>query len=255
MECIVLAGGVPASRDGLAPYSAGMPKATIELAGRPMIAWVLDALLGSRHLDRVIVVGLDSTLIADRPPSVEVLPDHGGMVANFYAGLARLSGSGPAAFCWADIPLVRAPMIDRFIETTADPELDINQGFVLRSVIQARYPEVDDLWIRLREGQVIATDFGLFHPRHTARVRPLLASLEPLRKSAARGALQLGWPLVLRYLTRRLSMADLERYVARRFGVRCGVRLVDDPELGLDVDTAHDLELCRRVLAARTTRG
>lgn len=255
MECIVLAGGVPAPRDGLAPYSAGRPKASIEIAGRPMIAWVLDALLGARHLDRVIVVGLDSAALTDRPPSVEVLPDHGGMVANFYAGLGRLAGSGPAAFCWADIPLVRAPMIDRFIETTPDPERDINVGFVLRSVIQARYPDADDLWIRLREGQVITTDFGLFHPRHTARVRPLLAALEPLRKSAARGALQLGWPLVLRYLARRLSLADLERYVAQRLGVRCGVRLVADPELGLDVDTARDLELCRRALAARAPRG
>jgi len=255
VECIVLAGGVPSARDSLASYAAGRPKALIELAARPMIAWVLDALLGSRHIERVIVVGLEPAAIADRPPSVEVLPDHGGMVANFYAGLARLSGSGPAAFCWSDIPLVRAPMIDRFIETTPDPERDLNQGFVLRTVIQERYPEADDLWIRLREGHVIAADFGLFHPRHTARVRPILEALEPLRKSAARGALQLGWPLVLRYVTRRLSMADLERYVARRLGVHCGLRLVDDPELGLDVDGARDLALCRRVLTARAGRA
>lgn len=251
MECIVLAGGTPAPGDTLAPWAAGRPKALLDVAGRPMIAWVLDALAGSRHVDRIVVVGLDPSLPLPRPASVVVRPDRGSMVANFYDGLACLTGRGPAAFCWADIPLVEPAMIDRFIEGTPNPELDLNVGFVRRSVLQARYPEAEDLWLRLREGHVIAADFGLFHARHTARIRPILETLEPLRKSAARQALRLGWPLVLRYLTRRLSMSHLERYVARHLGVQCGVRLVDDPELGLDVDTAADLAICRRVLARR----
>ncbi len=255
MECIVLAGGTPAPGESLAPHAASRPKALLDLAGRPMIAWVLDALAGSRHLERVVVVGLDPAVLVARPAGVEVYPDQGGMVANFYAGLARLSGPGPAAFCWADIPLVEPAIIDRFIEGTPNPDLDLNVGLVHRTVLQGKYPGAEDLWLRLREGQVIAADFGLFHPRNTARIRPILATLEPLRKSAARQALQLGWPLVLRYLTRRLAMADLERYVARRLGVQCGLRLVDDPELGLDVDTAADLALCRSVLAARRARG
>jgi molybdopterin-guanine dinucleotide biosynthesis protein A len=254
VECVVLAGGTPGPRDPLAAHTGGRPKALLELAGRPMIAWVLDALLGSRHLERVIVVGLEAAALAGQPARVETIPDHGSMVANFYAGLARLSGSGPAAFCWSDIPLISAAMVDRFIESV-DPELDLNVGLVPRTGLQARYPEADDLWLRLREGQFIAADFGLFHPRQTARVRPILEALEPLRKSAARAAWQLGLPLVIRYLTRRLAMADLERYVARRLGVRCGVRVVDDPELGLDVDAPHDLALCRRVLAERGARS
>lgn len=251
MECIVLAGGRPAPGDSLASEAVGRPKALLDVAGRPMIAWVLDALVGSRHIDRIIVVGLDPEVPIARWPSVELRPDRGGMVENFYDGLTRLSGGGPAAFCWSDLPLVEPAMIDRFVEGTPNPELDLNVGFVRRTVLQAKYPEADDLWLRLREGQVIAADFGLFHPRHTARIRPILAALEPLRKNAARQALLLGWPLVLRYLARRLSLAHLERYVARHLGVRCGVRIVDDPELGLDVDTAADLTLCRRALASR----
>ena len=254
MECIVLAGGTPAPGDTLAPEAAGRPKALLDVAGRPMIAWVLDALAGSRRLERVVVVGLDPSALGRVPAMVEVHPDQGSMVANFYAGLARLSGGGTAAFCWSDIPLVESAMIDRFIEGTPDADLDLNVGFVRRTVLQAKFPAAEDLWLRLREGQVIAADFGLFHPRHTARIRPILETLEPLRKNAARQALQLGWPLVLRYVTRRLSMAHLERYVARHLGVHCGVRLVDDPELGLDVDTVADLALCRHVLARRRAR-
>lgn len=254
MECIVLAGGTPAPGDTLAPEAAGRPKALLDVAGRPMIAWVLDALVGSRHVERIVVVGVAQSELASRPANVEMCPDQGSMVANFYAGLARLSGRGPAVFCWSDIPLVESAMIDRFIEGTRDPGLDLNVGFVRRTMLQGKYPEAEDLWLRLREGQVIAADLGLFHPRHAARIRPILETLEPLRKNAARQALQLGWPLVLRYVTRRLSMADLERYVARRLGVHCGLRLVDDPELGLDVDTAADLALCRRVLAGRRAR-
>ncbi|MBP1690454.1 MAG: hypothetical protein H6Q34_1027 [Deltaproteobacteria bacterium] len=247
----MVAGGTPSARDGLAPYACGRPKALLEIAGRPMIAWVLEALLGSRHIERVVVVGLESTALPDWPAAVEVLPDHGSMVGNIYAGIARFSGPGPAAFCWSDIPLIRAAMVDRFIETTEHPELDLNVGLIRRTTLQARYPDAEDLWLRLREGQFIAADFGLFNPRRVERIRSPLEALEPLRKSATRSALYLGLPLVIRYLTRRLSMADLERYLARRFGVHCGIHIVESPELGLDVDGPRDLELCRRVLADR----
>lgn len=244
MECVVLAGGRPRPGEALWAETQGRPKARLEIGDRPMIAWVLDALQGSRHIDRIIVVGLGEPL--DSRPGVEFYPDEGDIVSNLYAGIARLSGPAPAAYCWSDIPLATSAMIDRYIEATADRELDVNAGLVPRTRLQGRYPEARDLWLRLAEGEFIAADFGLFHPRHARRLRPHLEILAPRRKSAVRQALHIGFPVLLRYLTHTLSIPGLVRHLEKKFALRCNVRIVDDPELGLDIDGPENLAICRR---------
>ena len=43
MDAIILAGGIPLPEDPLYSYSKGDAKALIDVAGKPMIQWVLDA--------------------------------------------------------------------------------------------------------------------------------------------------------------------------------------------------------------------
>ena len=250
MDCVVLAGGRPEPGDALWSETQGRPKALIDLAGRPMIAWVLAALAASALIDRIFVVGLDDPIDAAGP--VEFVADEGSLIGNLYAGIGRVQPDRPAAYCWSDIPLVTAPMLDRFIEGTAHTDLDVNAGLVPKTVLQQRYPGADDLWLRLAEGSFIAADFGLFHPRHAARLRPHLERLAPQRKHAFRQALYVGLPLLVRFALGRLSMPALERQLERRFDLRCHVRVCGDPEFGLDVDTPGNLAVCRRALAART---
>jgi hypothetical protein len=133
-----------------------------------------------------------------------------------------------------------------------DAELDVNAGLVRKAEIQRRYPGADDLWLRFAEGQFIAADFGVFHPRQAARLRPHLEALAPQRKHAFRQALYVGLPVLVRFALGRLTMAGLERHLERRFGLRCRIGIADDPELGLDVDNPANLAVCREALAART---
>jgi hypothetical protein len=232
------------------PETRGAQKAALDLWGRPMIAWVVDALRAARSIDRVVVAGLEERSMV--PAGVETVPDQGSLVGNLYAGMTRLSSDRPAAYCWSDIPLASPAMFDRYIEATSDLELDVNAGLVPKEVLQQAYPGAEDLWLRLAEGRFIAADFGVFHPRHAARLRPHLEALAPQRKSAWRQALYVGLPLLLRYATGRLSMTGLEGHVERRFGLRCKVRVVSDPELGLDVDSPGHLALCRTTLGVRS---
>ncbi|HEY3477082.1 MAG TPA: hypothetical protein VGK56_20875, partial [Anaerolineales bacterium] len=60
MDAIVTAGGIPRPEDPLYTYSNGDSKALIDVAGKPMVQWVLDALGGSKRVSNVIVVGLSS---------------------------------------------------------------------------------------------------------------------------------------------------------------------------------------------------
>ena len=249
MDCLVLAGGRPLPSDPLFAETRGRQKAAIDLAGRMMIDRVLGAVTGARHIDRIVLVGLDDDIRVDG--RVTRVPDRGSLTDNLYAGLEHLPRTRPAAYCWSDIPLVTPAMLDRFIERVADPDLDVNAGLVPKADILARYPDASDLWLRFAEGAFIAADFGLFHPRHAARLRPHIAALAPQRKSAWRQALTVGLPLLFRFASGRLTMPELEQRLARRYGLRCGLHVVRDPELGLDVDSPGNLAVCRRALESR----
>lgn len=253
MECIVLAGGTPEPGHPLWDHTKGRPKALLPIAGRPMIGWVLEALMASNSVDRVIVVGMEAGDWC--PPGVEALPGAGDLTANLYAGIEALRQRGPALYCWSDIPLLRAEMVDAFVRDTADAEIDVNAALVSRRALQDRYPDKQDLWLRLREGHFIAADLGMFMPAAAVGIRDDLVALADRRKSALATASYVGVPVLLRYVLGRLAIGDIESLVQQRFGLRCRVRQARDPELGLDVDGAADLELCRRVLQERAGVG
>jgi hypothetical protein len=82
-------------------------------------------------------------------------------------------------------------------------------------------------------------------------LRPHLEALAPQRKQAFRQALYVGLPVLVRFALGRLTVPGLERHLERRFGLRCHIRIADDPELGLDVDGPANREVCRQALAAR----
>jgi NDP-sugar pyrophosphorylase family protein len=60
MDAIITAGGIPQPGDPLYAYSNGDSKALIDISGKPMVQWILDALGDSKKVDNVIVIGLTS---------------------------------------------------------------------------------------------------------------------------------------------------------------------------------------------------
>jgi len=256
VNCILLAGGRPARGEALYPLARGAPKALLQVAGRPMIGWVLDALRAARSVDRILVVGLDAGEAAALQEladggGVDFLRGHGSLVDNLYAGIAALSDTRPVLYCGSDIPLIRAAAVDRFVAGGWQEGIDIAAGLVSRAALQTRYPGVEDLWLRLREGEFIAADLAVFDPAAAPAARRHLEVLAPQRKSALRQARYVGVGLLLRYLLRRLTVPQFEDHLHRRFGLRARIQLATDPEVGLDVDGPAALELCDRMLSTR----
>jgi NDP-sugar pyrophosphorylase family protein len=59
MDCLIMAGGRPSIDDSLYRYSKGRPKALINIAGKAMIAWILEAMIDAKSIESIIVVGID----------------------------------------------------------------------------------------------------------------------------------------------------------------------------------------------------
>src|SRR5512147_3297104 len=89
MDAIVTAGGIPQPQDPLYSYSHGDSKALIDVAGKPMVQWVLDALSAAKNVDNVIVVGLSpkSGITCKKP--LHFLSNQGRMLSNIVAGVNK----------------------------------------------------------------------------------------------------------------------------------------------------------------------
>jgi molybdopterin-guanine dinucleotide biosynthesis protein A len=89
MDALVIAGGIPQPQEPLYTYSHGDSKALIDVAGKPMVQWVLDALSNAKHVDNVIIIGLSAkTEITCKKP-LHFVSNQGRMLANIVAGVNK----------------------------------------------------------------------------------------------------------------------------------------------------------------------
>jgi choline kinase len=87
MDAIVLAGGAPAPDSPLYPFTKGKPKAALDIGGKPMLQWVLDALEKAETIDRVVIVGcVDLQAELQGTKVVSFQPTGGDMISSFKSG-------------------------------------------------------------------------------------------------------------------------------------------------------------------------
>ena len=116
MDAIVTAGGIPRPEDPLYTYSHGDSKALIDVAGKPMIQWVLDALGNAKQVDNVIIIGLSpkSGITCKRP--IYYVSNQGRMLANIVAGVDKAlelnKRNKYVLVVSSDIPTLKSEMVD-----------------------------------------------------------------------------------------------------------------------------------------------
>ncbi len=253
---VVTAGWSPSEDDPLAKYTQGKPKALIPIAGKPMLAHVVDALAGSRYVQHIIVVALDPTAAVQFPVPVEYVADAGGILANAEAGLQYALDYYPdldaILLSSSDLPTITPPIVDAFIEECFRTDHDLYYSIVERSVMEARFPGSRRSYVHLREGDFAGGDLFLIRPSITLSQRELWQRLARARKNALRQARMFGlWPL-FKLVIRRLSLAEAERRGSKALNVRGRGVPFPYAEVGMDVDKPFQLEIVRAELEART---
>lgn len=256
-NAVVLGGG-----DAGDPFavSHGVPvKALIDLAGRPMGAYVLEALRGSGRVGRVAYVGPLGPGMAELVDLT--LPDAGSLLANLEAGVAALSaasspgsageaGGGRVLVVTADVPLMTAAMLRDLLD--AAPDSGLVYPVVTREACEAELPGVKRTYARLRDGTFTGGNVFLLDPSLVGRFLPRLRTLFALRKRPVALAGAIGWMVLVKLLLGRLTVAELERRVSDILGVEARALVTGHAAVGADVDKQDDLALTRARLEKRS---
>jgi len=258
MDAVLMAGGIPKPDQPLYPYTQGIAKALVDIAGKPMIQWVLDALNEAQNVDSITIIGLpkDSQIISDKP--LHYVPNQGGMLDNIVAGIYKVLEINPQAeyvlSVSSDIPGINGEMVDWLIENSMQTQHDIYYGIVKREVMEARYPNSNRTFTKLADMHVCGADIHITHktmvtdPEHLAMWEDLMGK----RKSPLRQAASIGILTLILLLMGRLSLEKAIQRVTERLNITGRAIIWDYAEPAMDVDKPHQLELLRDDLEAQS---
>jgi molybdopterin-guanine dinucleotide biosynthesis protein A len=252
MDCVITAGGRPGPDDPLFAYTQGKPKALVDMGGRAMLERVVDGLQASRYVEDIVVVGLDAaevqSLHFSRP--VHSVPDQGGMIQNALAGVAWARQNRPEAsevmLSSGDIPTITGPVIDSLVEDCRPFNYALYYLFATQATIEKRFPGSKRTFVPLRDGRIAGGDLVIIQPSLVDRNPELWHALANARKHAWKLARIVGLGTLLKYLFRRLSIADLEVIGLRILGKPIKVIVTPHAELAMDADKPQQVDLLRR---------
>jgi GTP:adenosylcobinamide-phosphate guanylyltransferase len=153
-------------------------KAFLELNGRPLFIHVLQALLNSDLVEKVIIVGPSDRLLAalqghGLQDNVVVIEQRDNMINNFKAGYVAALGLGPEVDFWSlkgtehedtpvliapcDVPLLIPAEVDEFLMRSNMHEYDYSIGITSEQVLSYYHsrrgvPGIQMIYVHVKEG-------------------------------------------------------------------------------------------------------
>lgn len=249
-DAIVLAGGREPDLDAKTPN-----KAFIQLAGRPLISFVVDALQGARGIGRIAAVGPEDALRPVLPPAVSIVSDHGTITDNIVGATHTLGAQALTLVAASDIPLLTSAAIEEFLDACAKDNADFYYAIVPQDAMEAQFPGARKTYARLTDGTFCGGSVMLFNPRVLDRVRPFVERALAARKQPWMLAQLFGWSIIMKFAAGRLSMSELVAKATEVVGITVKPVILERPELALDVDVGkpENLQVIRAAMEAKHT--
>ena len=247
MDAIVTAGGIPQPEDPLYTFSNGDAKALIDIAGKPMVQWVLDALGDAKNVDNVIVIGLSPRSGVTCKKPLYFLSNQGRMLANIVAGVNKSlelnKRNKYVLVSSSDIPALKPEMVDWLVETCMQTKDDLYYGVCSRELMETRFPDSRRTYTKLKGIQLCGADIHVSHVSMATEHLDTWESLIGTRKSPLKLASIIGLDTFFQVATRSITLEDLVAKISSRIGIKGRAITWPYAEPCMDVDKPHQLEL------------
>jgi len=249
MDAVVTAGGIPLPHDPLYTYTRGESKAMLDIAGKPMIQWTLDALGEAKNVDNVIITGLSSKSDLKCKKPLYYLSNQGKMLDNLIVGVNKSLELNPrnkyVLLVSSDIPALKANMVDWLITTCMETSDDIYYGVCPREVMEARYPGSKRTYTKLKDMEVCGADINVSHVSMASEHLDTWEALIANRKNPVAQAQVMGLGTLYLLLTRQATLQDFVGRVSKRVGIKGRAIVWPYAEPCMDVDKPNQLEMMR----------
>lgn len=256
MDAILIAGGIPQPGDTLYPFTQGKPKALLDICGKPMVQWVLDAIEKADTIQQVVIVGLTAEHNLTSTKIREYVPDQGSILLNIRAGVRHVQKSNPqanqVALISADIPAILPEHINWVVNTASQYDLDLCYTVIKQEVMEQRFPSSKRTYTHLKDCNVCGGDLNVVRASAVLREDTVWDQLVATRKNPVKQAAIIGFDTVFLLLLGQITLAKAIEKVTRRIGLTGQALISPYAEIGMDVDKPSQLELIRADLCRST---
>ncbi|MBW8011550.1 MAG: NTP transferase domain-containing protein [Chloroflexi bacterium] len=252
MDAIITAGGTPKPGKPLYEYTQGKPKAFLEINGKPLVQYALDAIGEAEHIERVVLVSVDEDSGVECKKPLAFVPHQGGMVENILAGTEKVLELNPDAehvlIGVSDTPTYMPEMIDWAINEALKTHHDAYYYLVLRDVFEKRYPDSNRTYVWMKDVEVCGGTLGILATKLMTSDVDFWEKITAGRKSVWKQGLTFGISNLIKVLLRRLSVEQATTVLEERMGISGRAIFSPYAELAFDVDEDHELEYLRQLM-------
>ena len=250
-DAFITAGYDPDEQDRVSAAAGVAHKSLVPLVGMPMAWHVIQALAESDRIGEIVVVGLEPDEINFGVP-VHHVPNQPNLWASQNAGLRKLRDLNPndryVLALSADIALLTGHIVDSFIEACEPFEHEVYWGIVRKEVMLTAFPDSRRTYLPLREGSFCSSDLYLGRLSAGFHIQERIRYFIDNRKNVFAQVWKLGLPTMVKFLLRRLSIADILDIAYRIADVRGRPIVLPLAEAGMDIDKPEQLVQVREYL-------
>ena len=250
-SAIVLAGSRPGPDPFAAEHGTDL-KALIPVAGVPMVARPVAALLASEAIGSIRVLAQQPERIAAAIPTDERLsvePSGATIAVTLESILADPATRFPLLVTTADHALLDPAMVADFCAGAEGADVAI--GLVERRALMARLPHSQRTWLKFRGGAYSGANLFALGSERAAKAVALWRAVEQDRKKGWRMIAALGPAALIGALLRLRTLDQTLASIGRRLGISIRKVELANPLAAVDVDKAADHALVSAILEGR----
>jgi hypothetical protein len=243
--------------DPLAQAGGVSHKCFIDIAGRPMLERVVEAVMASPRVRH--------TIVAIEPGSMEeakriLTPLPGAGEIEYVASQDNIASSVAAVVREELLPLIvttgdnalhTEEMVTYFCDALDKVKEDAALGLTPASYVLEKYPEGNRAFHRFRDGAFSSCNiYALLTPRSLAGPRVFRTGGQ-FGKKPKRLIGAFGLPAFLLYKSRLLKLSTFLKFLSLAIGVKAAPVLMPFAEGPIDVDRMQDWDLANRIVRDR----
>jgi GTP:adenosylcobinamide-phosphate guanylyltransferase len=251
IDALILAGS-RGPNDPVAALGKVEHKALTPIAGRPMLAFVLDAVRAVPEVDRIYIcidAATDLRAVTNGTPFNRIPPAN-SPAASVAAALQEIDGDRPLLITTADHPLLTAPIITHFLKN-ASQDADLSVGLAEAETVTKAFPEGKRTFYRLAGRGYSGCNLFLARKPGAVRVAEYWRRMEGHRKKPLRLVREIGIGALIRYALGLLSLDGAFKHVSKLTAARISPVILPFAEAATDVDKPSDHALVEGILKRR----
>ena len=253
-SAVVLAG----ERPGGSAFSRELGLAAsvlVEVAGKPALARVIDALETSEMVEGGLLCGPVEEIFQGNEEFRQILSGssfrwtapESGPSASALAALEQLDRF-PVLLTAGDHALLSPDLVDFFCREAAKMDVDVVVGLAPYAIVHAAYPESKRTVLKFSDGRYCGTNLFAILNREGKAGPIAWQEVEAQRKRPWRVVRRLGAGILLRYLFGRLSLDQALEALSRAISCRIGYVRIEEARAAVDVDSVADRNLAEKIL-------